>query len=95
MAVTSETATALSASAVYAGSALAYSGATLPLNGGNAFACTWSNVLPLTHYIALQMGQVSGQAVAAAVAPMVSLMAYVVIAGGGALAFIMVRARRV
>ena len=94
VAVTRETATALSASAVYAGSALAYSGATLPLNGANAFARTWSNVLPLTHYIALQMGQVSGQAVAAAVAPTTSLMAYVVIAGGGAWAFIMARARR-
>ena len=47
VAVTRETATALSASAVYAGSALAYSGATLPLNGANAFAHIWSNVLPL------------------------------------------------
>jgi ABC-2 type transport system permease protein len=94
VAVTRETATALSASAVYAGSALAYSGATLPLNGGNAFARIWSEVLPLTHYIALQMGQVSGQTVAAAVSPTLALIAYVVIAGGGALAVIRARAGR-
>ena len=94
VAVTRETATALSASAVYAGSALAYSGATLPLNGGNAFARIWSEVLPLTHYIALQMGQVSGQTVAAAVSPTLALIAYVVVAGGGALAVIRARAGR-
>ncbi len=94
VAVTRETATALSASAVYAGSALAYSGATLPLNGANAFAHIWSNVLPLTHYIALQMGEVSGQSVAAMVAPAMTLAAYVVIAWGGSVALIMARSRR-
>ncbi|MBW6522802.1 ABC transporter permease [Sphingomonas sp. RHCKR47] len=94
VAATRETATALSASAVYAGSALAYSGATLPLNGGHAFARIWSNVLPLTHYVALQTGQVSGQALAAAVAPMASLAAYVVVAGGGAAAIVAAAGRR-
>ena len=51
-------------------------------------------MLPLTHYIALQMGQVSGQTVAAAVSPTLALIAYVVIAGGGALAVIRARAGR-
>lgn len=88
VAATREAATALSASAVYAGSALAYSGATLPLDGAHAFARIWSNVLPLTHYIALQMGQISGQDWVAAVRPALALLAYVVIAGGGAIALI-------
>ncbi|WP_010185140.1 ABC transporter permease [Sphingomonas sp. PAMC 26605] len=93
VAVTREAATALSASAVYAGSALAYSGATLPLDGGNAFARIWSNALPLTHYIALQMGQISGQDGVAAVRPAVALLAYVAIAGGGAVALAARQAR--
>ncbi|MFC3214135.1 ABC transporter permease [Novosphingobium panipatense] len=46
VAATRETATALSVCAVYAGSALAYAGATLPLNGGSGFARFWSEVLP-------------------------------------------------
>lgn len=94
IALTHETATALSASAVYAGSALAYSGATLPLNGANAFSLVWSNVLPLPHYIAVQMGQVSGQTLTAAIAPMSALAAYVIVAGGGAIALIAAGARR-
>ena len=85
---------ALSASAVYAGWALAYSGATLPLNGANAFSLVWSNVLPLPHYIAVQMGQVSGQTLTAAIAPMSALAAYVIVAGGGAIALIAAGARR-
>lgn len=88
IAVTREAATALSASAVYAGSALAYSGATLPLNGANIFAQTWSNVLPLPHYIAVQMGQISGMSPLASLAPMLALSSYIVIAGGGAVVLI-------
>ncbi len=94
IAATRETATALSVSAVYAGSALAYSGATLPLNGANAFAHIWSNVLPLPHYIAVQMGQVGGMSLTSAVAPMLALLGYVGVAGGGALLLISTRARR-
>lgn len=93
VAATREAATALSASAVYAGSALAYSGATLPLDGGHAFARIWSNVLPLTHYVALQMGQISGQDAAAAVRPALALLAYVALAGGGAIALAARQAR--
>uniref|UniRef100_UPI0035C99370 ABC transporter permease n=1 Tax=uncultured Sphingomonas sp. TaxID=158754 RepID=UPI0035C99370 len=93
VAVTRETATGLSASAVYAGSALAFSGATLPLDGGSAFARIVSAILPLTHYLALQMGQFTGDAPAAAVAPLACLLAYVVVAGGGAAALIARSAR--
>ncbi len=94
VAITRETATGLSASAVYAGSALAFSGATLPLEGGSLFARVWSAILPLTHYIALQMGQFSGAYAAAALAPLACLAAYVVIAGGGAALLIGRSARR-
>ncbi len=88
VAATREAASALSVCAVYAGSALAYAGATLPLNGAGGFASVWSQVLPLTHYVALQMGQFSGHAPLAALRPALALLAYVAIAGGGALALI-------
>lgn len=88
VAVTRETATGLSASAVYAGSALAFSGATLPLDGGSGFARIVSAILPLTHYLALQMGQFVGDAPGTALGPMLALCGYVVIAGGGAIVLI-------
>jgi len=89
VAATRETATALSVCAVYAGSALAYAGATLPLNGGSGFARFWSEVLPLTHYLALQTGQLGGQDLATVVAPMLALLAYVLVPG--ALAWVLIR----
>jgi len=94
VAATRELATTLSISAVYAGSALAYSGATLPLNGANAFAHVWSNVLPLPHYIAVQMGQVGDMSLVSMVAPILSLLGYVVVAGGGASVLIGIPAQR-
>jgi ABC-2 type transport system permease protein len=89
VAATRETATALSVCAVYAGSALAYAGATLPLNGGSGFARFWSEVLPLTHYLALQTGQLGGQDLATIVPPMLALLAYVLVPG--ALAWVLIR----
>ena len=93
VAVTHETAMGLSASAVYAGSALAFSGATLPLDGGSGFARIVSAILPLTHYLALQMGQFVGDAAGSAVGPILALLAYVAIAGGGAVLLIARSAR--
>ena len=93
VAVTRETSTGLSASAVYAGSALAFSGATLPLDGGSGFARIASAILPLTHYLALQMGQFVGDAAGSAVGPILALLAYVAIAGGGAVLLIARSAR--
>tara|TARA_A100001391_G_scaffold114041_4_gene76889 strand:+ start:55966 stop:57105 length:1140 start_codon:yes stop_codon:yes gene_type:complete len=96
IAITRDTPATLSAGIVYAGSALAYSGATLPLNGGSLFARAWSNLLPLPHYLALQLGQVSDQAITmtGAIVPTIALSAYLVIAGSGAIALISVAARR-
>jgi ABC-2 type transport system permease protein len=88
VAATRETATALSVCAVYAGSALAYAGATLPLNGAGMFASFWSQLLPLTHYLALQMGQFGGQVPIAAARPSLALLAYVLVAGGGTIGLV-------
>ncbi|OAN58484.1 ABC transporter permease [Sphingomonas sp. TDK1] len=93
VAATRETATALSVCAVYAGSALAYAGATLPLNGGSGFARFWSEVLPLTHYLALQTGQLGGQELRTIAPPMLALLAYVLVAGGAAWLLIRRQAR--
>lgn len=94
IALTGEVATSLSASVIYAGSALAYSGASLPLNGGILFARVWSSVLPLTHYVALEMDQTIGVSLAtwgrqAAVLALVPL-----VAGGAALLVIRRQMRR-
>ncbi len=94
IALTGEVATSLSAGVIYAGSALAYSGASLPITGGIAVARIWSAVLPLTHYVALEMDQTIGVAFTvwakqAAILAVVSL-----IAGGGAVFVLRRQARQ-
>jgi len=81
VALTKQVSTGLSASAIYAGSALAYSGATLPLNGGSLFARIWSQALPLTHYMALQMDQFLGAPIATALPQLGALSLYVLLLG--------------
>jgi len=76
---------AFSASALYAGSALAYSGGTLPLEGGSAFARGWSQALPFTHYLKLQMDQFLGAPLASALPQLLALGLYLVIPLGIAL----------
>jgi ABC-2 type transport system permease protein len=49
--------TSFSATAVYAGSAIAFSNGTLPLLHGPAFAQVWSAILPFTHDLRLQNQQ--------------------------------------
>jgi len=70
---------AFSATALYAGSALAYSGGTLPLNGGSAFARGWSEALPFTHYLRLQMDQFLGAPFAVALPQIAVLTLYLVL----------------
>lgn len=55
--LTGDTDTAFSGSAIYAGSAIAFSNGTLPLINGPAFAQIWSAILPFTHYLRLQNEQ--------------------------------------
>lgn len=68
--------TALSLSAVYAGSALAYSGGTLPLTGASLLARGWSAALPFTHYLPLQMDQFLGAPRGLALRALAILAAY-------------------
>lgn len=70
---------AFSASALYAGSALAYSGGTLPLEGGSLFARGWSQALPFTHYLRLQMDQFLGTPLADAIPALLALGLYLVV----------------
>lgn len=49
--------TAFSATAIYSGAAIAFSNGTLPLDHGPRFARVWSEILPYTHYLRLQTGQ--------------------------------------
>ncbi len=94
VALTGEVATSLSASVIYAGSALAYSGASLPITGGIAVARIWSAILPLTHYVTLEMDQTIGvdMLVWAKQAAILALAALV--AGGGATLVLRRQARR-
>lgn len=73
---------AFSASALYAGSALAYSGGTLPLDGGSGFARNWSAVLPFTHYLRLQMDQFLGAPLSVALPQLGVLSLYLVVSLG-------------
>ncbi|HWJ70921.1 MAG TPA: ABC transporter permease [Sphingobium sp.] len=74
-----ETSTALSASAIYAGSALAYSGGTLSLDGGNLFARIWSGLLPFSHYLPIQMDQFLGAPAGRALPGLGVLALYVIV----------------
>lgn len=77
--VTRKPSFAFSASALYAGSALAYSGGTLPLDGGSGFARGWSQALPFTHYLKLQMDQFLGAPLAIALPALFALALYLVV----------------
>lgn len=54
--------TALSLTTLYVGAALAYSGATFPIDGATPFAAVWNRLVPLTAYLKLQSAQLWGGA---------------------------------
>jgi ABC-2 type transport system permease protein len=60
LAITRSGTEAMSGAVIVAGSALAYSGASLPISGAPWPAQAWNAVLPLTHYLRLQMDEVMG-----------------------------------
>ena len=68
-----------SASAFYAGSALAYSGGSLPIKGAPSVVVWWSEALPFTHYLRLQMDQFLGSPVAIDLWPAALLLIYVLV----------------
>src|SRR5690606_36057829 len=82
VAVTRNMATALSMAGLYAGTSLAFSGATFPLQGAPWFTRLWSDLLPYTAYLRLQTQQLDiGSALAVSVWPMGILLLFVLIAG--------------
>jgi ABC-2 type transport system permease protein len=71
-------------SVIYAGTAIAYSNATLPIKGGSLVARIWSQTIPYRHYIDLQMGQFLGAPLPEALRLLSILALYMVVAGTGA-----------
>ncbi len=67
---------AFSASALYAGSALAYSGGSLPTDGAALPVVWWSEALPFTHYLRLQMDQFLGSPLHVDLPAFLALLAY-------------------
>jgi ABC-2 type transport system permease protein len=80
-------------SVIYAGTAIAYSNATLPLKGGSVIARAWSQTIPYRHYIDLQMGQYLGAPLSEALGPLSVLVLYIVVAGTGAVLLLRKAAR--
>ncbi len=83
--VTREVATALSGAVIVAGSALAYSGASLPIDGAPWFARGWSAVLPLTHYVRFEMDVMIGAHARPLLVEAGVMLLYPVLAGGAGL----------
>ncbi|RIV81597.1 ABC transporter permease [Aurantiacibacter xanthus] len=75
-ALTRQSGIAFSASALYAGSALAYSGGSLPIEGSAAPVVWWSEALPFTHYLRIQMDQFLGSPIGVDLADLALLLAY-------------------
>lgn len=74
---------ALSVTGLYAGTALAFSGATFPMQGAPLFAQAWSRLLPLTPYLRLQVQQLELGADWTASLPTVGgLLLFMLVAGG-------------
>ena len=94
IALTGEVATSLSASVIYAGSALAYSGASLPITGGIAVARIWSAILPLTHFVTLEMDQMIGVDIVIWAEQAAILALAALVAGGGATLLLRRQARQ-
>ena len=92
--LTGEVATSLSASVIYAGSALAYSGASLPITGGIAIARIWSAILPLTHFVTLEMDQTIGVDIVIWAEQAAILALAALVAGGGATLLLRRQARQ-
>lgn len=77
-----EMTTALSFVSVYAGTALAYSGRTFPVNDASLFVRVWNHLMPYTSYVKLQAQQLDmGAPVSASLEHLAALTAFIVIPG--------------
>ncbi|HNP34329.1 MAG TPA: ABC transporter permease, partial [Woeseiaceae bacterium] len=84
VAFTRNMASALSLAGLYAGTSLAFSGATFPLQGAPWFTRFWSELLPFTAYLKLQAQQLDmGSSLAVSVWPLSVLLLFVLIPGVG------------
>ncbi|QLG96741.1 ABC transporter permease (plasmid) [Pseudomonas yamanorum] len=73
---------ALSALGLYAGTSLAFSGATFPVQGGPIFTQVWNTLLPFTAYVHLQAQQVFiGSNGWPAWRPVLALLVFILVAG--------------
>lgn len=78
--------TALSLTGLYAGTSLAFSGATFPVQGAPLFAQVWSHLLPFTAYVKLQAQQLDlGAAWTASLPLLGALLLFAAVAGGAGL----------
>ncbi|MBY0342003.1 MAG: ABC transporter permease [Rhodocyclaceae bacterium] len=78
--------TSLSLTGLYAGTSLAFSGATFPVQGAPLFAQVWSQLLPFTAYLKLQAQQLDlGAAWTASLSLLGTLLLFVLVAGGAGL----------
>lgn len=78
--------TALSATGLYAGTSLAFSGATFPTQGAPLLAQAWSQLLPFTAYLKLQAQQLDLGAAWTVSLPLLGvLLLFVLVAGGAGL----------
>jgi ABC-2 type transport system permease protein len=93
IAATREAATALSAAVIITGSALAYSGASLPIAGAPWYARAWSAVLPLTHYVRLEMDVVIGAHFRPILLEAIILALYPLLLGGAGMLLVTRRRR--
>ncbi len=89
VAVTRNMASALSMAGLYAGTSLAFSGATFPLLGAPWFTRFWSELLPFTAYLKLQGQQLDmGSAQVVSVWPLLVLLMFIVITGVAGIALL-------
>jgi ABC-2 type transport system permease protein len=92
VALTRDTDTALSVSALYAGSGLSFAGTTLPVNGAPLFTRAWSAILPSTSYLQMQEQQlILGTSVLRSLEPLSILMVFSI----GAVLIAVLRLKRV
>jgi ABC-2 type transport system permease protein len=73
---------ALSLTTLYAGTSLAYSGATFPIDGAPTLAAAWNRLVPFATYAKLQAAQLSaGAPWSASVGDLVTLSLFVLVPG--------------
>jgi len=78
--------TSLSLTGLYAGTSLAFSGATFPVQGAPLFTQVWTQLLPFTAYVRLQAHQLDlGTAWTASLPSLGTLLLFALLAGGAGL----------